>query len=181
MKPKYSISLFQLILMIMLAGCSDDTTVQEPKGQEIYFEVVYTNSAWGKQFKGLLIDKDGKLHTYDKPAKWNITDGKAGISETQMKENITYTTLSDKTVSRQDLSDNVAKVNAIKGAEFSKPIRVGADMGTTSYYAYQFDANDLIYKPVLLSYTGDTESHNTDSSAIAVSAWLKTVLDLVYK
>lgn len=181
MKSKYSIPLIQLILLIMLAACSDDDTAQEPKGQEIYFEVVYTNAAWGKQFKGLLIDKDGKLHTYDKPAKWNITDGKAGISETQMKENIANTTLSDKTVSKQELSDNVAKVSAIKGTEFSKPIRVGADIGTTSYFAYQFDASDLTYKPILLSYTGDTESHNTDGSAVAVSAWLKTVLDLVYK
>jgi len=176
---KTMLSLLVLTLTLFASACSDDT-VQMADGQDVYFEVSYMNMAWGKQFKGFLIDKDGKIRTYDKPAKWNSVTEKTELSAAQMKENVANTVVSDKVVSATELKENIAKANDAVSGTLSKPTSGGADRGTTSYYVYRFDAAKLTYVPILLSQTGDWEIANQNKSAVEISAWLSAILAKVY-
>ena len=176
---KIIISILALTLALSVVACSDDSEGLTT-GQNVYFEVSYTNLAWGKQFKGILIDKDGKIRIYDKPAKWNTASEKAELSVAQMDENIANTSLSDKTVSATELKENIAKINAIVPGNFSKPVNGGADRGTTSFFAYRFDASRSVYVPVLLGETGDLEISSLDKSSIEIAAWLNAILVKIY-
>ena len=176
---KIMLSILILTLASSLGACSDDSGQIATK-QNIYFEVTYINFAWGKQFKGILIDKDGKIRTYDKPAKWNTASEKTELSVTQMEENVANTTLSVKTVSTTELKENIGKINAIAAGNFSKPVNGGADRGTTSFFAYRYDEARSVYIPVLLGETGDLEVSSMDKSSIEISAWLNGILAKVY-
>ena len=61
--------LFFTLLAALSVSCSDDVEIANE--QEVYFEIHYVNQAWGNQFKGILISKDGRVRTYDKPGNWN--------------------------------------------------------------------------------------------------------------
>ncbi|TDE11981.1 hypothetical protein [Dyadobacter psychrotolerans] len=167
------------VTLLFVSTACDDNMVKPVSDQEVYFEVSYTNFAWGEQFRGFLIDKDGKIKTYDKPAQWNKVTEKSGLSVAQLKENLSNSVNTDKSVSMAELKENISKISSI-GNSFSKPVAKGADQGQTLFYAYRYDAEKLIYTPILLSQTGDVESHNTDAAAIELSAWLAGVLAKVY-
>ncbi len=176
---KTILSILILTLAFSLGACSDDSE-QIATGQNIYFEVNYVNFAWGKQFKGILIDKDGKIRTYDKPTKWNIVSEKTELSVSQMEENIASATLSEKTVSLSELKENIARISTIVPGNFSKPVNGGADRGTTSFFAYRYDEARSVYIPVLLGETGDLEVSSMDKSSTEISAWLNGILAKVY-
>jgi hypothetical protein len=168
------------LLSIVAMGCSDGDVLPADE-QEVYFEVTYSNQAWGKQFKGMLIDKDGKIRKYDLPAKWNVNDGKSGLTLVQMRENVANTTLSTETISVQDLKGNVDKISKLTETNITKAVSGGADRGSTVYYAYRYDASKQVYMPVFLQETGDWESYNKDAGAVQLSSWLASVLDSVFK
>ena len=174
---KFSAILF--ISLFAFVGC-DEGTVEGSTEQQIYFEVSYSNSAWGKQFKGFIIDRDGQIRLYEKPAKWNQASGKTGLTSDQIKENLLNTTLASTSIAVVDLKNYVSKSITISDSAFSKPISGGADRGITSYYIYTYDKETQVYKSVLISQTGDIETYNKDKSAIEVSTWLSTVVDQVY-
>jgi len=175
MKTKTHILIFIIFVFTSLISCSDDD-IQKSDGQEIFFEVTYVNHAWVDQFKGFVIDKEGKIRTYENPVKWNSTDGKTGITLSQIQENISQTKLSSTSISTADLQNYIAKISSISGSEFTKPVSGGADRGITSFYAYRYDQDKQIYMPVLLSQTGDFETYNKDKSAIDISTWLTEIL-----
>lgn len=164
--------------MASLISCSDED-IQISSDQEIFFEVNYVNYAWGKQFKGLIIDKDGQVRTYTNPVKWNPTDAGTEVPLSQIQENISNTVLSSANV-KSDLQNYTSKINSLTDSEYSKPISGGADRGITSFYAYRYDKEKRIYKPLLLSQTGDIETYNKDKSAVEITKWLTGVLAKVY-
>ena len=168
------------ILIITLFSACNQETIETSTNQEILFEVNHVNFAWGKQFRGLLIDKNGQIMTYDNPVKWNLIDGKDGLTLNQIKENISNTVISKTKVSAADLQNYASKMNAMASQDFTKPVSGGADRGITSFYAYRYDADKQIYTPVLLSQIGDLETYNTDKSAVEISSWLKEILAKVF-
>lgn len=176
---KTIVSLLALTLALSVVACSDDSG-SVTTGQNVYFEVSYTNFAWGKQFKGILIDKDGKIRLYDKPAKWNTANEKTELSVAQMEENIANTTLSEKTVSDAEMKENIARISTIVSGIFLKPINGGADRGTTSFFAYKYDASRSVYIPVLLGETGDLEMTSQDKASMEILAWLSGVVTKIY-
>ena len=167
------------LIIASLSGCDQDS-IEVSTDQEVFFEVSYINFAWGKQFKGFLINKDGQIRTYDKPVKWNTIDGKNGLSLTQLEENISNTVASTTTISAADLKSYSSKISLITNSEFTKPVSAGADRGITSFYAYRYDPDKQVYTPVLLSQIGDTETYNTDKSAVEISTWLTGILAKIY-
>jgi len=167
------------LLITSLTSCNEDN-IQLSTDQDIFFEVSHINYAWGKQFKGFIVEKDGKIRTYTNPVKWNAANETAGLSLTQVQENISNTVVSPASISMDELKTYTSKINLITGSEFSKPQSGGADRGITSFYAYRFDLEKQIYIPVLLSQTGDMETYNKDKSAIEISAWLSGLLAKVY-
>ena len=80
---KSKIHVLQIIFLLIttsLSACNQET-IETSTDQEIFFEVNHINFAWGKQFRGFLIDKSGQIRTYDNPVKWNIIDGKGTVQQ----------------------------------------------------------------------------------------------------
>ena len=179
MKPGKSVFYLMLMLAIGLSiGCEEKNMGIEPD-RKIVFEVNYANSAWFKQFKGFVIDRNGILRTYDNPADWNGVTDSSRISASQMKANISHTSESKYTVPVQLLEQYLSKADRIS-SDYTKPVRRVADHGITSYYAYLFDDKKQIYTPVLLGQTGDIEILNTDKNAAEIMEWLSGLYQSVY-
>lgn len=179
MKTSPFISGVRAILVgVLFSACSDD--VQVPNEQQVYFEVNYANQAWGNQFKGFLIDKDGRILTYDKPAKWIAAEATAMLSSGQLEANLSQTIVSGQQIGAADLDKFATKAKQISDAAFSKPVNGGVDLGLTRFYSYHFDAATKTYRLKLLRQTGNVVIHNTDSHAEDVADWLVKVVDDVY-
>lgn len=169
------------LLLSALFGCAeqdiDNTSEAIVSSQEIYFEVSHVNGAWGGSHEGFLIDKTGAVRTYSNPAVWNVAKDyeKGALTPKQIKENITETVISNVTVDAAQFKTLTGKIPVLSTSTYTKRIQIGADMGQTNFYAYRYDAKAEGYVPVLLSETGDWQSHNTDKSAIEISEWLQSI------
>ncbi len=172
---------FSFIFLATLAGCVDheiDTKqVAATQNQDIYFEVSYTNSAWGKnRYEGFVVDQDGRIRTYENPASWHKPiDNQTSLTSAEIKENLKETTLTDVQISATALKSYVDKIPSITTTEFSKRVPNGNDMGQTKFYAYRFDTKAGTYTPILLNETGDWKMQNKDKTAIEISTWLETL------
>ncbi|WP_353719796.1 hypothetical protein [Dyadobacter sp. 676] len=170
--------LLYTLLMALSVSCSDDAVVAD--GQEIYFEVYYTNEAWGSQRKGFLIDKQGQVRTYDMPANWNDANIKTTLSKEEMEANVSQTTVSSIKIDGAELEKYIKTSAGIAGKDFSKPVPGGADLGLTRFYSYTYNAGKKTYTAVLLRQTGNVTIHNQDTNAKAVADWLVKIMDEVY-
>jgi hypothetical protein len=169
-----------LALTYALGGCSDpEITVSEE--HEVLFEVNYTNHAWGHQNKGFLIDKAGRIRTYDNPKDWKTSFAGAPLTNADMDENLSKTVISKHTVSETELSKYVNISVKVSDSDFSKPVNRGADMGGTSLFIYRFDAATKTYTTVLLQEKGDNDIFNNDPDAKQIAEWLEKVSEEVYK
>ncbi|WAC12949.1 hypothetical protein [Dyadobacter pollutisoli] len=167
-----------LLLLTSFLGCSDDITVSD--GQEVFFEVNYSNQAWGYQFKGFLIDKDGRVRTYDKPDKWINGLNEASFTAEDLQANLSKTTLSSYLVPAADLSKYIAQAALVNDSDFTKPTQVGADGGATSFYIYRYNPSSKDYKAILLKQIGDVEIFNKDTDAKTIADWLTTLAGEIY-
>jgi hypothetical protein len=171
-------TLFFSTLAALSVSCSDDVVVTNE--QEVYFEIHYTNQAWGNQFKGFLIDKQGQVRTYDKPASWNDIEPSPTLTKEQMEANLSQTTVSATKTDATELNKNIDSAKKITGDSFSKPLNGGADLGFTRFYSYTYNADTKTYTAVLLRQTGNVIIHNQDAHAKEVADWLAKVMDEVY-
>lgn len=179
MKAIPVVSLMRAILpAVLLWACSDDTPVSDP--QQVYFQVNYANQAWGRQFKGFLIDNEGRILTYDKPAKWNDAEVAVTITTEQMEANLAQTTVAGQRIAPADLERYVGEARQINDSAFSNPVQGGADQGQTRFYSYRYDAATRTYSAVLLRQIGNVTIHNTDPNAEKIADWLARVVEDVY-
>lgn len=95
------------------------------------------------------------------------------MTEGQMNENLTHTTIAKFKLDEDEVSRFVKKISEIKSNSFSPRTQLGNDMGGTSYYVLIRDAEQKKYKLLLLEEKGDWEVHSTDKSAIEITQWLK--------
>ena len=163
---------------LLFVSCSDDVALTGE--QEVYFEVHYTNQAWGNQFKGFLIDKQGLVRTYDKPASWKDIDGTLTLSKENMDANIGQTTVSSTQIAASELDKYIAISRKVNSDSFSKPANGGADLGLVRLYSYTYNADQKTYTAVLLRQTGNVIIQNQDANAAELADWLTKVMDEVY-
>lgn len=169
----FLIALCLLFAALVLPACSgDEITVSDE--QEIFFEVNYVNYAWGFQNNGFLIDKSGRVHTFDKPKDWKFA-GSGPITLAEMDERLAKTTIANYTVPAGELAQYIDKLKRVSDKEFTDPASVGADMGASAYYVYRYDAGTKTYNAVLLQSVGDNNVYNKDSDAKEIAEWLVKV------
>ena len=179
MKTRLLISAIAMLFAITsTTGCDDrnDLVVAEP--QEAYFAVVYVNYAWGYQFRGFIINQEGKALTFEKPQNWHQFDESSELTAQQLLENLSRTTISTVIIPTEEFKKYSAKVHAVSNADLSKPQAVGADAGSTSFYAFRLDQG--VYKPVLLKQTGDVQIQNKNETATEMATWLEHIMLEVY-
>jgi hypothetical protein len=166
------------LLILLFSGCSNDIDLSNE--QEVFFEVNYANNAWTYQFKGFLIDKEGRIRTYDLPAKWVNVAGGTTITVDELDANLSKTAFSSHSVPITELNKYKSEAAQVTDADFTKPENVGADMGGTSYLMYKYDPSRKVYKAILLKQTGDVVIYNKDSKAKEIGDWLTQITDQVY-
>lgn len=168
-----------MALTYALGGCSDpDITVSEE--QEVLFEVNYTNHAWGHQNKGFLIDKAGRIRTYDNPKDWKTGISGSPLTTAEVDENLSKTVISPYTLTNAEISEYISKSRKVSDSDFSKPVSRGADMGATSSFIYRYDPGTKTYTKVLLQQKGDNDVFNKDPDAEEIAKWLEKVSEEVY-
>lgn len=166
-------SLCTIAGVLLLPGCSgEEITVSDE--QEILFEVDYVNYAWGFQNNGFMIDKMGRVRTYDKPKDWKFASS-GPLTAAEMDERLAKTTLANYTVPGSELAQYINKLKRVSDRHFTEPVNAGADMGGSSYYVYRYDADSKAYNAVLLQSVGDVNVYNKDSEAKEIAEWLVKV------
>ncbi len=169
----FLISLCITAAALALPACSDEEITVSDE-QEILFEVNYVNYAWGFQNNGFLIDKMGRVRTFDKPKDWKFApDGPFTVAE--MDDRISKTKISSYTVPANELSQYVNKLRRVSDKDFTEPANVGADMGASAYYVYRYDSGSKTYHAVLLQSVGDSNVYNKDTDAKDIAEWLVKV------
>ncbi|MCE7067178.1 hypothetical protein [Dyadobacter sp. CY326] len=178
MKTRLLISAIAMLFTITSTTGCDDRDAISTKTQEAYFAVVYANDAWVHQFRGFIVNKEGKVITFDKPQNWHQFDQGSELTPQQLIENLSKTTPSSVIIPAEEFTRYAAKVNSVSNADLSKPQAVGADGGSTSFYAFRLDKG--AYKPVLLKQTGDVQIKNDNETATEMAPWLEGIMLEVY-
>ena len=164
------VSIISFVLLVM--GCDEREIYSLQPDQKVVFMVSSSNFAWGRNLSGFFVSRDGEIRRYRNPPVWNIPE-KLEMTEEQMNENLTQTTIAKVKLDEDEVSRFIKKIPEIKSNSFSPRIQVGNDMGGTSYYILMRDAEQKKYELLLLEEKGDWEVHSTDKSAIEITQWLK--------
>jgi hypothetical protein len=181
MKKRIVAFLYALSGFMPVVSSCNDLPSATATDQAIYFEVNYVNHAWGEQYKGFLVGKDGKIGTYDNPSLASVPIDSESFTADKIDEKWSMSRISAAVPDLGSFSSNVSKIPQLKETTLTKPVQRGADMGATSYYAYRFDRETSTYRRILLKQTGDFEIGNTDPEAVAVADWLAQVSKEIYK
>ncbi|QRQ99905.1 hypothetical protein [Dyadobacter sandarakinus] len=167
-----------LLLAAPVTGC--DEGLDEAPGQEVFFEVNHANGAWGSQYKGFLIDKDGHIRKYNDAGMASGLKGSMPLTSRELDEKLAAMVLAPETIASGDLNTWVSRIGAIADTAYSKPVRAGADAGITRYYAYRYDQAKAQYTAVLLRQSGDELIDSRDEAALQIADWLKGVSGKIY-
>lgn len=173
MKPGRINLLSVLVFSFLLTGCQKDYIVSE--GQDILFQQEYINYAWSYQHYGYIIDSDGNVFSFNKPAIWNYPDKDNKLSEQQAKENISNCTFTGKQIPKTELQKYINYINNISASRISSPRNVGADMGSLIYYCYQYSESSLTYKATKIKMEGDVQCENLNFFSKKVVDWMNEI------
>jgi len=165
-----------MLLALLLFSCKDSSVNDQiPNGSSIIFEVEYVNYAWGINYQGVMIDKDGKEYSYN-PAKDSTpylyhSDGLYTERELQSKYGHAKTYI--KTIHSDSLNWSHNLANQVTTSAYSDTTQEGADMGELTYSVYLFRPQVNQYQQIILKVEGDYAFYNKSQRAITLAAWLK--------
>lgn len=165
-----------LAMLLLCQGCltSPDVSGNASGEQTFLFEISYTNYAWGYQLRGLYIDRQGQVYSYDHShAVWQPSDPQAYTEEELLQKFESRKELTG-TVEEDTLAGMFRLIESASQGRLSEPVQKCADAGTTAYLAYRFDKDSGKYISVLLYQTGDWAQKNLSDSAKTLYEWLFT-------
>ena len=144
-------------------------------GQKVFFDVWFANYAWGYQMHGFYIDNDGLVYTYDHSfAPWEAPDPEA-ITEDQLLEKIGHNAVITGFIQLAVLEEKIALIPAAAEGPYTERAARCFDFGSIEFLAYQFNADEGVYYPVLLKLQGDWAQDNLSEEAVELYEWLTTV------
>lgn len=132
--------------------------IKIPSTPQKVFEYNYTNNAWGYHNEGWYIDTAGSIVRYRTVS---------GTLETKVVGSISQTVLYQK---------YLLLVQASYGT-LTKPVQVGADMGSLTHKGYIASSTTTSITPreVILQVKGDFEIYNTSPYAKALVTWMDSL------
>ncbi|MCC2615044.1 hypothetical protein LJ739_02155 [Aestuariibacter halophilus] len=161
---------------LLNTGCSSDADEEEvpvhQKGAYV-FAVIFENAAWSEQKKGLFIDGQGDLYTYD------ISN--MGLDSVLHDETLTTQQMDgyfgvlpvlQESIAQQTFSTMWNAVPAIDAGSLGQQTAECADAGNYVYLAFDYTAQTDTYRPILIYHTGDWRQENLSAEATAVKDWL---------
>ncbi len=164
------------VLLLCCSGClvTPETFSGSLPTQHFYFEMSYTNAAWGNQHHGVYIDWQGEVYAYDhNHALWKPADPSA-YTEEELRQKFARTTARLGTVEASLFRRMAALIAGAETGQYSSLVNDCRDAGRTTYVAYQFDRSRETYRPVLLYQAGDWAQKNLSEEARTLSGWLFT-------
>jgi hypothetical protein len=158
--------------------CEEDGGGLEQNDQQFVFQVEYVNFAWGLQWTGIVVDRNGVIHAYDhSQGPWEPANADAYTLE-ELEEKYATDLGVVGTVDSATLDLQFRRAHDV-GDSFREPNVVCADAGGVGYTFFRYDPVDKRYVPVILRQEGDLPRENTDADAKRVAAWLRNLaLDL---
>ncbi|NQT61878.1 MAG: hypothetical protein HQ556_02870 [Candidatus Marinimicrobia bacterium] len=155
---------------IILLGCSE-----VENHQEYYFELEYSNWAWGYQLTGWYIDSGGKIYSYsfgqtDEEWEPNQIDQQ---SSDELRAKYSHSNSYEKLVPVDTLEHYFSLVNTALEGSFSDTTSQGADMGIISYLCYRYDVESETYLRNVLKVTGDIHFERKTDDAQRLISWLE--------
>ncbi|UCG26953.1 MAG: hypothetical protein JSV24_08220 [Bacteroidales bacterium] len=185
--PKIQILLI-LSVTLPITGCDDTGIFEIDEDQKILFHYSYENYAWGYQFQGWFIDRDGIIWDLTESLHWqneamNIING----------GNETYWTNRDILEDQYDMmrgrilgkirihefESNIDLIEQIAGEQYSEPENTMADAGSVIYGFLSLDQGTNRYRKVILEGSGDWSYALVDTNAVVLSKWLNSIQDKI--
>jgi len=169
-----------LALLVLLAGCGH--TAANDRSEEIgryVFDVYEENYAWGHTLRGFVIERDGRVRTYDhSDERWLPTQDRAGrVAETDLADKF-YGSKARLTLSADAVR---AKAQLLPAAAHGTITRFSQsrDRGRFAFVGYIYDPDRSSYRPVVVGADGDWLETNTAPAAQELLQWLNEVKEKV--
>jgi hypothetical protein len=168
-----------IISLLIFAGCKKNTVLNDK--QAVFFQVDYTNNAWGYQHNGFFIDGEGNVLSYKNPRQWNFPDKNYVISEDLLKVNLESCEKMQVKISAEDLNRYAGYIKNISLSKVTAQKNVANDAGSVEYICYMYSGNTGIYKGYLIKKEGDFTCENLNFFSKRVSLWLKNINETLNK
>lgn len=182
-----TLRLMILSLCLVLLGC--DIFESDPPEQKYIFDVYYVNYAWGFTMRGIYIDNNGDMFSYQVSPTDTVSRDSLRMFH-RYGLNIKERDLDMKFSFNKNIIKNIGSTIAIKklGDLYNVPLNAysdtlgtGADMGAYVYSGYIFDIKSNTYREVELKVSGDVSYYNTSNNATELVSWLSSITKDVYK
>jgi len=169
-----------LALLAMLAGCGHSAAKDdfEEIGRYV-FDVYEENYSWGHTLRGFVIERDGRVRTYDhSDERWMPTQDRSGrLPEADLADKF-YGSKVRLTLAADAVR---AKAQLLPAAAHGTITRFNQsrDRGRFAYVGYIYDPDRSSYRAVVVGADGDWLENNTAPAAQELLQWLNEVKEKV--
>ncbi|MGE5411618.1 MAG: hypothetical protein ACM3MI_11725 [Clostridiales bacterium] len=176
-----TLRLMILFLCFVLSGC--EVFESNPPEQKYLFDVYYVNYAWGFTLRGIYIDKNGDMFSYQVSPTDTVSRDSLRIFH-RYGLNIKERDLDIKFSFNKKFVKNIGPAIAVKKLgdlynvplnAYSDTLATGADMGAYLYSGYIYDVKSNTYREVELKVSGDVSYYNTSTNATRLVDWLSSL------
>lgn len=143
--------------------------------QQIFFEVDYQNYAWGFVWHGFYVDADGAVWQYGDSVSTDRTAQSDAYSLEELMEKYSNQRELLGTVEEEELREMAGLIPSAARGRVTEPVGRCFDFGITTFHAFEYDADDGLYHPVLLYQAGDMARENTSESARRLTEFLMAI------
>ena len=169
------------ILLVSLFSCSQVDPEEET--QTYYFEIEYENQAWGYQFSGIHIDRDGSVYSYDfsnTDEVWQPTNADT-LGVTELENKYSHASEEEGVIAVDSLLYYYNLALNLSDSSHTDPVNEGADMGLVSCSFFIYDEEDAEYYRQTFRVDGDWSYENNSEDGQAIIRWLVRVHDSLEK
>lgn len=165
------------LLAFAAAACTGSLVIADPPAEDSpLFEVEYRNYAWGPQWSGFYVDRQGRVYSYDLfGASTTSAYGDSVMTPPQLAAKYDHARKLVRTLPGGEASAKYELVAQAAAAGYTDAHGVCADAGGQRYSAWIYDAGDGKYHRLLLHLRGDIAQANRSPAATALYRWLEDV------
>lgn len=165
-----------IILAVVVISCKDSSTnTNNHSTDQIYLEFEQINYAWGYCYQGMMIDRDGKMYSYN-PAKDTIGvlyNENNYYTETELQSKYQHYRTYYRNVNQDTLLWCYELANNVTPNTLSDTSMAGCDMGSFIYTVYIYRTDSCKYQKIVLRQDGDVVFYNRSENAVALVTWMK--------
>lgn len=174
-RPALVPCLLSLLGIVSTCGDPPSAATVDDIEQEYLFEVERVNYAWGFEWVGLVIDREGNVYAFDHSHEPWEPESNDSYSVAELLDKYEHAT---RLVGNVDQATLVRQFNRISdvGDSFDEPLITCADAGGLIYRAFRYAAETAVYLPLVLREEGDHPRQNTSNAAKDLSDWLRNLI-----